>query len=129
MLLSAEVMSGRGGDAKRGAVKTMGFCLLSVLLSMVAHGGISDARSASGPPLPQTPVSPSSAATPPPLDVPAGRTVPGAPAGSSRNPNSTPMPAPAPTNHYAGSAENSSGYDQLAVLSGSKRSNSFLTTA
>lgn len=97
-------------------MKTMGFCVLSVLLSMAAHGGISDALGASGPPLPQTPVSPSRAATPPSLDIPAGGTVPDAPAGSPRNPNSTPMPAPATTNHYAGSAENSCEYDQLAVL-------------
>lgn len=110
-------------------MKTMGFCVLSVLLSMAAHGGISDALSASGPPLSATPVSPSSAANPPSLDIPAGGTVPDAPAGSPRNPNSKPMPAPAATNHYAGSAENSSEYDQLAILSGSKRSNSFLTTA
>lgn len=80
-------------------MNTMGFCVLSVLLSLAAHGGISDALSASGPPLSATPVSPYSAAPPPSL--PAGRTLPDTPAGSPRNPNSKPMPAPAPTNHYA----------------------------
>jgi len=82
-------------------MKTMGFCVLSLLLSMAAHGGISDALSASGPPLPPTPASPSIAATPPSLDTPAGGTVPDAPAGNPRNPNSTPMPVPASTDHYA----------------------------
>jgi hypothetical protein len=108
-------------------MKTMGSCVLSVLLSL-ADGGISDALSASGPPLSQTPVSPSSAATPPSL-VPTGGTVPVAPAGSPRNPNSKPMPAPASTNHYAGSAEPSPEPNQLAVLSGSRRSISLFTTA
>jgi len=84
-------------------MKTMGFCALSVLLAMTAHGGISDALSASGQPLPGTPISPSRAATPPSLDIPDGGSVPGAPAGSPRNPTPTPMPAPAPTNHYASS--------------------------
>jgi len=88
-------------------MKTMGFCVLSVLLSMAVHGGVSDALSASGPPLPPTPVPPSSAATPPSRDIPAGGSVPDAPAGSPQHPDSTPMPVPAPTNHYAGSAENS----------------------
>lgn len=87
-------------------MKTMGFWLLSTLLSMAAHGGISDALSASGPPLSRSPVSPSRAATPPSLDLPAGDMVPATPAGSPRNPNLTPMPAPAPTIHYARSAEN-----------------------
>ena len=95
--------------------------------TMLADGGISHALSASGPPLSQTPVSPSSAATP--LSLPAGRTVPVAPAGSPRNPNSKPMSAPASTNHYAGSAENSPEYNQLAVLLGSRRSISLFTTA
>jgi hypothetical protein len=110
-------------------MKTMEFCMLSVLLSMAAHGGISDALGASGPPLPQTPVSQSSAATPQSLDMPAAEPFPDAPARSPRNPNSKPMPAPAPTSHYAGAAENSSEYDQLAALSGSRRSISFFTTA
>jgi len=101
-------MSGRSGDVKRGAVKTAGFCVLSVLLSMAAHGGISDALSASGPPLPQTPVSPSNAATPPSLDTPAGGAARDTRPGSPRNPNSTPMPAPAPTSHYAGLVGNPS---------------------
>jgi hypothetical protein len=51
-------------------MKTIGFSVLSVLLSIAVHGGISDTLSASVPPLPPTPV-------------------------------------PAPTDHYAGSAENS----------------------
>jgi hypothetical protein len=63
------------------------------------------------------------------LDMPAGGTVADAPADSPWNPTTTPMPAPTPTDHYAGSVENSSSSDQLAVLSGSKRSNSLLTTA
>jgi len=64
MLLSADVMSGRRDDVKGAAMKTVGFCVLSALLSMAVHGGISDALSASGPPLSATPVSPSSAAAP-----------------------------------------------------------------
>lgn len=75
--------------------------LIAFLLSMAAHGGIADALGDSGPPLPQTPVLPSSAATPPSRGSPAGGTVPDAPAGSPRTPNSTPMPAPASTDHYA----------------------------
>ena len=86
-------------------MKAIGFFVLPVLLSMAIHGGISDALSASGPPLPRTPVPPSSAATPPSQDVPAGERVPEAPAGSPQRPNSTPLPVPAPTNHYAGSEE------------------------
>ena len=82
-------------------MKTLGFCVLSVLLSMAAHGGIADALCASGPPLPQAPASPSIAATPSSPDIPAAGTDPDAPAGNPRNPNSAPMPAPAPTDHYA----------------------------
>jgi hypothetical protein len=82
-------------------MKTVTISVLSVLLSMAAHGGISDALSASGLPLPQTPSPPSIAATPPAPDTPASETDPEAPAGNPRNPNSTPMPAPAPTDHYA----------------------------
>ena len=63
------------------------------------------------------------------LDMPAGGAVPDVPTDSPWNPATTPMPAPAPTDHYAGSVENSSGSGQLAVLAGSKRSNSLLTTA
>jgi len=83
------------GDVERDAVKFTAFCVLAIFLSMAAHGGISDALGATGPQLPQTPVPPSRAATPPSLDTPPG---------GPRNPNPTPMPAPAPTNHYAGSA-------------------------
>ena len=103
-------MSGRSGDVKRGAVKAVGSCVLSALLSIAVHGGISDALGASEPPPPQkTPVSPSSAANPPAPEIPAGATVPNDPAGSPRNPNSAPMPAPVSTDHYAGSAKNPSG--------------------
>jgi len=93
-------------------MKAMGF-VLSVLLSL-AHGGISDALSASGPPLSQAPVSPSSAATPPSLYTPAGGPA-REPRGSPRNRDSTPMPTPAPTNHYAGPAENSTGHHRLVI--------------
>ena len=82
-------------------MKTMGFCALSVLWSMTAHGGISDALGASGPLPPQIPASPSNAAPPPLLDAPAGGAARDTLPGSPRRPNS--MPAPAPTNHYAGS--------------------------
>ena len=90
-------------------MKTMGFFALWALLSMATHNGISDAVSASGLPLPQTQASPSIAAIPPVLDTPAAGTDPDAPAGNPRNPNSTPMPAPVPTNHYAGPAKHPSG--------------------
>lgn len=82
-------------------MKAIGFCALSFLLSMTAHGGIADALSASGPSPVQTPVSPSSAVTPPALNMPGGKTVPDAPVGSPQNPDLTPVPAPASTNHYA----------------------------
>ena len=82
-------------------MKTMGFCVLSVLLSMAAHGGIADALGASGSPLPQTPAAPSVAANPPSPDTPAAGTVPDAPVGNPRDPNSTPIPVPASTDHYA----------------------------
>ena len=103
-------MSGHSGDVRRVAMKSMGFCVLSALVSMAAHGGISDALSASVLPLPQTPASPSIATTPPSLDKPAAGTVLDTPAGGSpRNPGSTPLPAPASTDHYGGPAENYSG--------------------
>lgn len=78
--------------------------VLSVLLTMAAHGGISDALSAYAP-LPQAPVPSSSAAPASSQDIPAGGTIRDAPGGDPRSPNSTPMPAPAPTNHYAGLAD------------------------
>lgn len=84
-------------------MKTMRFCALSVLLSMAAHGGISDALSAAAPPPPQAPASPSSAANPPSLDRPAGGGVRDTPVGGPGNPNTTPMPAPAATDNYASS--------------------------
>src|SRR5690348_14060298 len=102
--------SGCNGDVKRGAAKAVGSCVLSLLLTMVAHGGISDALGASGPPRLLAPVPPSIAATPPSLDTPAGGTIPEVPAGSPRNP--TPMPAPASSNHYVGPAKASSAHDQ-----------------
>ena len=102
-------MSGHSGDVRRVAMKSMGFCVLSALVSMAAHGGISDALSASVLPLPQTPASPSIATTPPSPDTPAPGSAPETPAGSPRIPNSTPMPAPASSDHYGGAAENSSG--------------------
>jgi hypothetical protein len=110
-------------------VKILGFCVLPVLLSIAAHGGIADALGASGTPLSEPPVSPSRAAAPPSRDLPAGGTVPDALPGSPRNPNPMPMPAPAPTIHYAGPAENPSEYDQWTVDLGSRRSISLFTTA
>jgi len=99
------------GVTERGvAMKSIGLCLLSALVSMAAHGGISDALSASVLPMPLTPASPSIATTPPSLDIPAAGTVLDTPAGGSpRNPGSTPMPAPASTDHYGSPAENYSG--------------------
>jgi len=90
-------------------MKTARFCALLVPLPMAAHGGISDALSASGVPPPQTPASPSVAVTPPSPDKPAAGADSDAPADSRRNPNSTPMPAPARTDHYAGPAKDPSG--------------------
>ena len=107
-------------------MKAAGSCAL-VLSMLAAHGGISDAVGASAPLLSATPISPFSAASQSPRK-PAGATVPDGPAGTPRNPNLMPIPAPAPTNHFAGAAENSASIDQLAVLSGSRRSISFLTT-
>jgi hypothetical protein len=129
MLLGADVTSATGDGVKKDAMKTAGFCVLSVLLWMAAaHGGIPDALGASGPPLP-----PSSAASPPALDIPAGGAVRDAPAGAPRNPSLTPMPAPARTNHYARPAENPPGQAVLprqpGIDSGSRRSYSLLTTA
>jgi len=87
-------MSGRGGDAKRGAVKTTaGPRLLAILLSAAVLGGTSGALGAAAPLSPQ-PVSPTRAATPPSLDAPGGRL---------RNPRPAPMLAPAATDNYAGS--------------------------
>jgi hypothetical protein len=79
-------------------MKTVGFFLLAVLV-IAARGGISDAFSAAVAPFPPTPMLPSSAASAPPMDMPAAK--PGAPAGSSQNPKSTPVQVPAPTGHYA----------------------------
>jgi len=90
-------------------MKSMESWALSALVSMAAHGGISDALSASVLPLPQSPASPSFATTPPSPDTPAPGSAPETPAGSPRNPNSTPMPVPASTDHYGGPAEHSSG--------------------
>lgn len=84
-------------------------CVLSALLWMAAQGGIADALSASGPPLPQTP---SSAASPPAVDTP-GQAVPDAPSVAPRTPSLTPMPTPAPTSHYAGPAKKSAAIGAL----------------
>ena len=81
-------------------MKATMFCAVSVLVSL-ADGGIADALGASAPPSPRTPVSPVSAALPSP-DVPVGEPVPRVPAGSLPNPKATPMPVPAPTDHYGG---------------------------
>jgi len=84
-------------------VKTLGFCVLLLPLSLATHGGIADALGATGTPLSQTTLLPSRAAAPPSRDIPAGGTFSDAPAGSPQNPNPNPapMPAPAPTIHYA----------------------------
>jgi len=99
-------------------MKTMGFLVLWAMLSMAAHNRISDAVSASSLPVPQTQASLSIAAIPPLLDTPAAGTDPDAPAGNPRNPNSTPVTAPVPTNHYAGPANNPSGrvFYQVSVV-------------
>lgn len=95
-------MSGSSGDLKGGAVKTVGTCLLSLLLSTVA-GGVSAAPSGFGQPPTSTPVSTSSAATLASLHMPfAGGAVRDA-RPDRQNPNSTPIPAPPATNHYANS--------------------------
>ena len=107
---------------KSGAVKSVTLFVLSTLLSM----GIADVLGASGPRLTQ---SPSSAATPPSLEIPAGGATRDTAPGSPRNPGATPLPTPASTNHYADSAGNSSGHDHSVVLSESRRSISFFTTA
>jgi len=108
-------------NARMGAMKTARFCVLSVLLSMAAHGGISDALSASGVPPPQTPASPSIAVTPPSPDTPAAGADSDAPADSPRNPDSTPMPAPARTDHYAGPAKNPSGRVSFQTCANAQR--------
>ena len=110
------------------AMKVAGSCVL-VLLLLATLGGISGAFGASASPLSATPLSPSSAPTPASLNRPGGETLPSVPPGSPRQPNLTPMPAPAPTNHYAGRVENSSLVTQPAALSGSRRSISRFTTA
>ena len=102
-------------------MKTARFCVLSVLLSMAAHGGISDALSASGKPPPRMPASPSIAVTPPPPDTPAAGADPDAPANNPRNPNSTPLPAPAQTDHYAGPAKNPSGLVSFHTCANAQR--------
>ena len=86
-------------------MKIVGAFLLSVAASAAACGWMADALGAAVPPFPRTPALPSSAASSPSVDTPAGATVPGAPAGSPRNLKSKPMPAPAPTEHYAGSIQ------------------------
>jgi len=102
--VSEDFMRGRRGDVRAGAVKAL---LLACGLSLPALGGISDARSASGPAPPPFPAASSSAMTPPWLDTPGDGIVPDVPADSSSEPKPTPLQAPAVTNHYASSAENS----------------------
>ncbi len=108
-------MSGRSGDVKIGVVKTVGFCALSFLLSMVA-GGVSGALSTSEQPPPANASigiqcgDPgvaeylASLYIPSPYRPSAGGAVRDAPF-APRNRNPTPMPAPAATNHYAGQME------------------------
>ncbi len=99
-------MSRCSGDVRWGGVKTLGFCTLSAILSMAAHGGIADALGAAAPPQQRTPASPSRAANLPSLDNPAGGIAPDTPARNPRNPRNpdpAPMPVPAATNNYASS--------------------------
>ena len=60
------------GDRKGSAVKTIWFCVLVSLLSVVAYRGFPDALSDAGQPVFEMPASPSIAATPPSLNTPAG---------------------------------------------------------
>jgi hypothetical protein len=81
----------------------VGFCTLSAILSMAAHGGIADALGATVPPQQRTPASPSRAVNLPSLDSPAGGITPNTPARNPRNPDPAPMPVPAATHNYASS--------------------------
>ena len=99
-------------------MKIAGFCASLSLCMAATHGGISVALGASGPPLRQSPVSPSSAATPPAADMPATGAAPDALAPSPQNPNLTPMPTPAPTSHYAGPEKNPFGPGHTRFQSG-----------
>lgn len=89
-------------------MKAVGFCVLLLLFSMVA-GGVSAAPGTRGQPSSQT-LAATSRAPMAWLYIPAshmpsaGDAVGGAPVDPPK-PNSTPMPAPAATNHYAGSVE------------------------
>jgi hypothetical protein len=60
------------GDMKGSAVKTIWFCVMLSLLSIVAYSGFSDALSGPWQPLSETPASLSIAAIPPPLNTPVG---------------------------------------------------------
>ena len=53
-------------------MKTIRFCVLLSLLSIIAYSGFSDALSGAGQPLFEMPVSPFIAATPPSLHTPVG---------------------------------------------------------
>lgn len=53
-------------------MKTIWFCMLLSLLSILAYGGFSDALSGAGQPLSETPASQSIAASPQLLDTPVG---------------------------------------------------------
>lgn len=102
-------MSGRSGDVAGGAMKAVGFCVLLLLFSTVADG-VSAAPGTRGQPSSQTPAatyraSPLAWLYMPALHMPsAGDAAGGAPSDPPK-PNSTPMPAPAATNHYAGLVE------------------------
>ena len=93
-------------------MKSFGFCMLLVLLSMVP-GRIWAASSTSGLPPSQARESPSSPANPPLPQRPARKTVPDVPHGSPRNPDSKPMQVPAPTEQYGGLQ----GFPRLMFLS------------
>lgn len=65
-------MPGRTNDMKRGALKTVGLCLLLFLYSMAALGGNSYHPSHSGRAKSAMPVSPSGVSHSPSLSIPVG---------------------------------------------------------
>lgn len=121
-------MSERTGNVTWETAKAAGSWALLLLLTTATHGGIANALGASGPPPHRAPMSPFRAASQPPLDLPSEGGVPEAPADGSRRPGTTPMPAPAPTTHYAGSKSRPVN-SQFATGLGKRRSISFFTTA
>jgi len=94
-------MSGRSANARLNLAKAAGNYFLSPLLAMTVCGGIQHAFGAAVPPRSDAPVVPVSASNPPSLEIPAEGAVRGVPSGSRPRPDATPLPAPAPTNHYA----------------------------